>query len=54
MRSGLNNRDFNLEYTIGETEQKKVFKTDEEKLQDMIQINPDVKKLRDQLNLDFE
>lgn len=54
MRTGLNNRNFELEYTIGETEQKKTFKTDEEKLQDMIQLNPDVKKLRDQLNLDFE
>ncbi len=54
MRTGLNNRNFELEYTIGETEQKKTFKSDEEKLQDMIQLNPDVKKLRDQLNLDFE
>jgi len=54
MQKELNNKNFNLEYIIGETEQKKIFKTDEEKLQDMIQMNPEIKSLRDQLNLDFE
>lgn len=54
MRKELNNSSFEIEYIVGETEQKKTYKTDEEKLQDMIQLNPDVKKLRDQLNLDFE
>lgn len=54
MRINLNNKDFELEYIIGEDNSGKKFKTDAEKLQDMIQINPDVKKFKDQLNLDFE
>lgn len=54
LRKELNNNDFSLAYVVGETEEKKTFRTDAEKLQDMININPDVKKLRDGLNLDFE
>lgn len=54
MQKNLNNKEFELEYLIGESENKKKFKTDEEKLQDMIQINPEIKKFKDQLNLDFE
>lgn len=54
IRKELNNNDFSLSYIVGETEQKKTFRTDAEKLQDMININPDVKKLKDGLNLDFE
>lgn len=54
MRKELNNKDFLLSYVVGESEEKKIFRTDAEKLQDMININPDLKKLRDGLNLDFE
>ncbi|MDD3858786.1 MAG: DNA polymerase III subunit gamma/tau [Bacteroidales bacterium] len=54
MRQNLNNKEFELEYIVGENDNKKKFKTDEEKLQDMIQINPEIKKFKDQLNLDFE
>lgn len=54
MRKELNNKDFMLSYVVGDGEEKRIFKTDAEKLQDMIKINPDVKKLRDGLNLDFE
>ena len=54
LKTELNNRDFELSYIIGETKQEKTFKSDQEKLEDMIKENPEVKKLRDQLNLDFE
>jgi len=54
IRQNLNNRDFELEYIVGEDKTQKKFKTDEEKLQDLIQMNPEVKKFKDQLNLDFE
>jgi len=54
MRQNLNNKEFELEYIVDENNEKKKFKTDEEKLQDMIQINPEIKKFKDQLNLDFE
>ncbi|MDR2009091.1 MAG: DNA polymerase III subunit gamma/tau [Bacteroidales bacterium] len=55
MRKELNNKNFELFYEIGDaTVQKKVFKTDEEKLQDMIKINPTIQKFRDEFNLDFE
>ncbi len=54
MKTELNNRDFNLTYEIGATKQDKVFKSDHQKLDDMIKENPEVKNLRDKLNLDFE
>lgn len=55
MKTGLNNKNFDLSYEIGESiVQKKVIKTDEEKLQDMIKLNPNIQKLKDELNLDFE
>jgi len=54
IKTELNNRDLMLKYIIGETEVKKEFKSDQEKLEDMIKENPEVGKLKDQLNLDFE
>lgn len=54
IRSELNNKDFELVYLIGKTEIKTTHKTQEEKLQDMIKDNPEIEKLRDNLNLDFE
>ncbi len=54
IKTELNNRDFQLSYKIGETKSNKEFKTDQEKLEDMINENPEIKNLKDQLNLDFE
>ena len=54
MKKELNNKNFELEYVIGKTEEKTSFKTQEEKLKDMIKENPEVGNLRDRLNLDFE
>jgi DNA polymerase-3 subunit gamma/tau len=54
LKTELNNRDFSLSYQIGETKQNKKFKSEQEKLDDMIKENPEIKKLKDQLNLDFE
>jgi len=54
LKTELNNGEFELVYKVGNTEQEKVFKSDQEKLADMIKQNPEVKNLRDQLNLDFE
>ncbi|MDY0142073.1 MAG: DNA polymerase III subunit gamma/tau [Bacteroidales bacterium] len=54
LKTELNNSEFELSYKVGTTEQEKTFKSDQEKLEDMIKQNPEVKNLRDQLNLDFE
>jgi len=54
MRTELNNKDFNIIYEIGKPEDKKVFKTEADKLNEMIKHNPNIGTLKDKLNLDFE
>ncbi|MDD2635168.1 MAG: DNA polymerase III subunit gamma/tau [Bacteroidales bacterium] len=54
LKTELNNRHFELRYVVGNTKHEKTYKSDQEKLEDMIKQNPEVKNLRDQLNLDFE
>ena len=55
MQKALNNKDFIIEYILSETTHiEKVYKTDREKLQDMINDNPNIQTLADKLELDFE
>ena len=55
MRKALNNKDFSIEYILSKsTHVKNIYKTDREKLQDMIEENPNVKDLTNKLGLDFE
>lgn len=55
MRKNLDNRDFFLEYRLSpQTHIINEFKSDEDKLEDMMKENPRIKTLKDQLNLDFE
>lgn len=55
MQKALNNKNFSIEYILSEiTHIQKVFKSDQEKLQDMIKENPNIKTLADKLELDFE
>jgi DNA polymerase-3 subunit gamma/tau len=53
MKTELNNRHFNLKYEIIESD-KKIIKTDEEKLEELINKNPVIGELKKGLNLDFE
>jgi DNA polymerase-3 subunit gamma/tau len=56
IRKELNNKNFELTCELDEqaSVQKKVFKTDREKLQDVIDKNPAIQKFMDEFNLDLE
>lgn len=49
----LNNKNLRIEFVVTEPEPSKTNQTDEEKLNSMISKNPEIKNLKDQLNLDF-
>lgn len=53
LKKELNNKNVQVEFLLDTNNTVSVKKTDEEKLKSMIEQNPEIKNLKDQLNLDF-
>ena len=55
LRKGLNNKDISIDVVVDETEMKtKITLTDEERYKEMAKENPSIRKLKDELKLDFK
>ncbi len=54
MRSELNNKSFDIEYSVGEATPKVEYRTPTEKFQELLKENPEIEKLKEKLDLDLE